>query len=148
MLFAFCVLLRSPSPLKCMRWRSRLRSSTATGSMMPWRLPPPSKLDARSSIPKIFKIAKRSMENSRFVILSLDHPARYRRQRSSLPGAVPFISLRTSHKETHNGEEIWNTENWERMDRRFPHLDLDAWECPLLMDQRMTRNHFEFFADI
>src|ERR1700694_228472 len=45
-------------------------------------------------------------------------------------------------------EETWNTENWQRMDRRFPHWDLDAWECPPPMDQRMNRNRFEFFADI
>src|SRR5882724_13598445 len=51
-------------------------------------------------------------------------------------------------EEAHIGEEIWNTENWERMDRRYPHWDLDAWECPSPMDQRMKRNPFEFFAAI
>ncbi len=44
--------------------------------------------------------------------------------------AVPFIKLRTSLEEHPQGEKTWNTENWDGMDRRFPHWDLDVWECP------------------
>ena len=39
-----------------------------------------------------------------------------------------------------------NTENWERMDRKFPRWVLDAWECPTPMDQRMKGNQFKLFT--
>jgi hypothetical protein len=40
----------------------------------------------------------------------------------------------------------WNAENWERMDRKFPRWDVDAWECFTPMDQRMKGNHFKLFT--
>src|ERR1035438_6818380 len=78
-------------------------------------------------------------------------PLKPTRIHSALPFtffAVPSVRLWTSLKGTHNREETWNTEDWGRMDHRFPRWDLDAWECPQPMDRRMTRNPCKFFADI
>src|SRR5258706_1002189 len=68
--------------------------------------------------------------------------------------AFPFIfgtrrrTLHPTQNISQHREETWNTANWERTVRRFPHWDLVAWECLTLMDQRMKRNHSRFFGDI
>src|SRR6266576_1058471 len=59
---------------------------------------------------------------------------------------------RSSNSEHHRREpvtaELWNTADWGRMGRRFPHWGLGAWECQPLTDQRTKKNRFEFFADM
>src|SRR6476646_6964319 len=61
---------------------------------------------------------------------------------------VPFLNVKTSYNQAHNREATWNTENWEKMEWKFPRLDLDAWACPLPTDQGMTRNRSVFCTAI
>src|SRR2546430_5666781 len=54
---------------------------------------------------------------------------------------------RSSNSEHHRREpvtaELWNTADWGRMGRRFPHWGLGAWECQPLTDQRTKKNRSE-----
>src|SRR5882724_6602934 len=100
---------------------------------------------------KIRKWSNKSARMGHAAKTARGHPAPGENQSQTLVflargGTVP--QTENILEEAHIGEEIWNTENWERMDRRYPHWDLDAWECPSPMDQRMKRNPFEFFAAI
>src|SRR5882672_9603632 len=54
------------------------------------------------------------------------------------PLLKPYRSLDSEHprRQPTVGEGKWNTEDWDRMDRKFPRWDSDAWECLPPMDQR------------
>ena len=58
---------------------------------------------------------------------------------------APFTKPEHLKKGAHIGRNV-GRRKLERMDRKFPRWDLDAWECPTPMDQRMKGNHFKLFT--